>query len=190
MAQKNTKHAKSPEIHSEAELQPYVDTVGAAAHRAMTALILPSQGLPYLHKMKFDPIGYDPLDITRRINVIEQINQTFTYLASFAAAKILFGLHPNCGLRLNLGTASGSDIESVQDGFLAAEVFAAVTPRNNKKLRKDIDKVCAAQANHRYVFYYCPNEALSQQEHESIFERTKVIVRAVDLKREFPSLPL
>jgi hypothetical protein len=107
--------------------------------------------------MKFEKLGFDPLDTTRPLNLIEQLNQTFTYAASFKAAEYL--LHSKqrfASLALNLGTDSGWDIESSENGGLAAEVFAAVDPRNNRKLEKDIAKVAAAQAAIRYVFFMCP----------------------------------
>jgi hypothetical protein len=89
--------------------------------------------------------------------LIEQLNQTFTYAASLKAAEYLFRNHPaiTC-LTLNLGTTSGWDIEGPESGGLVAEVFAAVNPQNNKKLEKDIEKVAAANATHRYVFFMCP----------------------------------
>ena len=79
-------------------------------------------------KMKFGGIGFDPLDPKRALNIIEQINQSFTYLASFYALEVLFTEYSELApFRLNLGTAPGSDIES-ECGELAAEVFASVTP--------------------------------------------------------------
>jgi hypothetical protein len=57
--------------------------------------------------------------------------------------------------RLNLGTDSGTDVEST-DGQIAAETFASVDPRNNRKLEADIDKVARTNAVHKYVFYICP----------------------------------
>lgn len=110
-----------------------------------------------LRKIKFEQIGCAPLDPQRSLNFIEQLNQTFTYLASFKAAKLLYERHAGLKLlTLNLGTTSGSDIESEFDGGIAAEVFAAVNPNSNNKLRKDIDKVSAINAKHKYVFFMCP----------------------------------
>jgi len=83
---------------------------------------------------------------------MEQINQTFTYLASAKALKAVMMQHPTLGpFTLNLGTASGSDIES-GDGVLAAEVFAAVNTSNNQKLARDIQKVQQTTATYKYVF--------------------------------------
>ena len=113
--------------------------------------------LEFLYQLKFNATGCDPLDPSRALNFIEQLNQTFTYLASFNGAEFLFSRHPKVQhLTLNLGTAAGSDIETPEGGGIAAEVFAAVTPRNNGKLTKDIKKVSSAKAKHRYVLFMSP----------------------------------
>ena len=113
-------------------------------------------------KMKFGGIGFDPLDSDRALNIIEQINQSFTYLASFYALEILFTEYPELApFRLNLGTAPGSDIES-ECGELAAEVFAAVAPTSNQKLKKDINKVIKMDARLKFVFFMCPNFELGR----------------------------
>ncbi len=48
-------------------------------------------------------------------------------------------------------------IESDFDGGIAAEVFAAVHPKSNNKLQKDIQKVLDVNVKHKYVFFMCPN---------------------------------
>lgn len=127
-------------------------------------------------KMKFGGIGVDPLNATRELNVIEQINQSFTYLASFYALEVLFTHYPQLApFRLNLGTAPGSDIES-ECGELAAEVFAAVAPTSNQKLKKDINKVLETDATLKFVFFTCPNFELGRQ---TKLEREGVIVWAL-----------
>lgn len=127
-------------------------------------------------KMKFGGIGFDPLDPKRALNIIEQINQSFTYLASFYALEVLFTEYSELApFRLNLGTAPGSDIES-ECGELAAEVFASVTPTNNQKLRKDIDKVLETEARLKFVFFICPNFELGRQPQ---LERSDVVVWAL-----------
>ena len=127
-------------------------------------------------KMKFGGVGFDPLNPDRELNIIEQINQSFTYLASFYALEVLFTKYRELApFRLNLGTASGSDIES-ECGGLTAEVFASVTPTNNQKLKKDIDKVLQTNANLKFVFFICPNFELGRQPQ---FERDDVTVWAL-----------
>lgn len=132
------------------------------------------QGL--FSKMKFGGIGFDPLDSKRELNIVEQINQSFTYLASFYALEILFTEYPYLApFKLNLGTAPGSDIES-ECGSLAAEVFAAVSPSSNLKLKKDINKVLNTNAELKFVFFMCPNFELGRQPK---LERDNVIVWAL-----------
>ena len=127
-------------------------------------------------KMKFGGIGFDPLDSKRKLNIVEQINQSFTYLASFYALEILFIEYPELApFRLNLGTAPGSDIES-ECGELAAEVFAAVAPTSNQKLKKDINKVLETNAKLKFVFFMCPSFDLGRQPK---LERDDVIVWAL-----------
>lgn len=127
-------------------------------------------------KMKFGGIGFDPLNSDRKLNVIEQINQSFTYLASFYALEVLFIEYSELApFRLNLGTAPGSDIES-ECGELAAEVFAAVAPTSNQKLKKDINKVLQSDAKLKFVFFMCPNFKLGRQFQ---LEKDNVIVWAL-----------
>lgn len=103
--------------------------------------------MQFLFRLKFEKVGCDPLSCSRPLNLIEQLNQTFTYLASFSGAEFLFERHPEVKrLILNLGTSSGSDIESAECGGIAAEIFAAVTPRNNGKLVADVEKVSLSSA--------------------------------------------
>lgn len=71
----------------------------------------------------------------------------------------LFERHADAGgFRLNLGTAAGTDIESVVPDVVAAETFAAVHPLNNRKLTKDMEKLARTcpMAKARYVFFGAP----------------------------------
>jgi len=129
----------------------------------ISAEITSSTSKTLFSKMKFGGIGFDPLDSNRGLNLIEQINQSFTYLASFYALEILFTEYPELApFKLNLGTTAGSDIES-ECGGLAAEVFAAVAPTSNQKLKKDISKVLETNARLKFVFFMCPNFELGRQ---------------------------
>jgi hypothetical protein len=151
-------------IDSTRELDELENQVIAAAKRtvdALRALLSDAEPLHAFSLMKFELSGFHPTD-DRSLNLIEQVNQTFTYLASFQATRWLFKYHPEAApFRLNLGTASGTDIESI-DGSIAAETFASVNPRNNRKLDSDIDKVGRTSATHKYVFYICPRDAVTE----------------------------
>jgi hypothetical protein len=69
--------------------------------RTIRAWIAKQTGDPLLmlRQMKFQAVGYRPID-GRPLNLVEQINQTWTYLVALAAAKQLLALHPE-------GAASG-----------------------------------------------------------------------------------
>jgi hypothetical protein len=52
----------------------------------------------------------------------------------------------------------------LEDGGIAAEVFASVDPRNNRKLANDIEKVSRANAKYRYVLFMTPLHEAGQYE--------------------------
>jgi hypothetical protein len=147
-------------ISSEREIDEYEATLRKTAQHAcrrINGLSEKTDSIEFLEKLKFEQVGVDPLNESRALNIIEQVNQTFTYLASFRAAKLLFEWHPTIGsLTLNLGTAKGSDIETTEGIKIAAEIFAATSPNSNQKLKRDIAKVTAVPAEYKYVFFVCP----------------------------------
>jgi hypothetical protein len=145
-------------VRSSEDLSTLEARVVASAQKSAEALariLAESKPLDALARVKFEQVGFHPIQ-DRALNFIEQINQTFTFIASLRAAAWIFSHHPEVGpLRLNLGTAAGSDIESLE-GSLAAEAFAATTPSSNDKLRKDVTKVAGVAARLKYVFYSSP----------------------------------
>ena len=74
------------------------------------------------------------------------------------AARKLLDLHPREVLKLapDAHASLELDIMSETPGFIGAEVFAAVNPRNNQKLRKDCVKMANRSEVHRYVFFMSP----------------------------------
>lgn len=153
-------------IRTVEEADEIVTTVTQSAERALAELAKSAtakHGLQALWSMKFSSVGCDPLNADSPLNLIEQINQTFTYLASAKAVKQLLELHPELApFTVNLGTSPGSDIESAC-GSLAAEVFAAVNTSNNRKLARDRVKVSQTGARFKYVFFMCPGYAPERQ---------------------------
>ncbi len=130
-----------------------VDATAASLKRLLDV----ETSLATFARLKFTEAGHDPLNIDRPLNMIEQLNQTFTYLASVAAARWLLLHHPTCApLVLNLGTAPGFDIQS-ECGQFVAETFAVTHPHSNDKLRKDVAKMQTTVAKHRFVFYFSPS---------------------------------
>jgi hypothetical protein len=166
-------------VEEATRLEAHLEEAAAATVARLTCLAGEKSALRVLEALKFEQSGRDPLDPTKPLNLIEQLNQTFTYLVSLRAVELLFQEHEEAApFRMNLGTAAGSDIESV-DGSVAAEIFAAVAPDNNRKLMKDIAKVRGTQATHKYVFFYCPGEFERQI-------RDDVIIVPVSLERVRP----
>lgn len=134
-----------------------------------------------LRRMKFEAIGFHPIE-DRPLNLVEQINQTWTYAVAIAAARQLLVLHPNVGgLRLAPGAhaALELDIMSEQPGAVGAETFAAVTPRNNGKLEADLTKLTSRIERHRYVFFMSP--AFPGSNRLPQFERNGIQVWSVDI---------
>lgn len=152
---------KKVELHNPEEVEDYLEMLQDSANEAQMKIMDYSgnhDGMMLLQKMKFEEFGFDPLNPERNLNLIEQINQTFTYLSSFKAVELLFDWYPDLSkLSLNLGTASGTDIESPEYDGIAAEIFSATRPNSNNKLNKDIDKVSSVNAKHKYVFFLCPS---------------------------------
>ena len=142
------------------EVEKHLEMLNESANAAQINILELSEtrnGLQLLEEIKYEKIGYDPLNSERELNLIEQVNQTFTYLASFKAVEILFQQHPEVSqFVLNLGTTAGTDIESIDSVGIAAEVFAATRPSSNNKLNKDFEKVKATNKAHKYVFFMCP----------------------------------
>jgi len=151
----------------------------SAANTAKWLVAQTTDPMSLLRAMRFDTVGHDPLT-GEPLNIVEQLNQTFTILVTLRAIERLFELHPDAGgYRLALGTSSGRDIESVKEGLVAAEVFSATSPASNQKLKKDQMRLATDPAQHRYVFFCCPGySAGRQQKLETI---SGIQVYAVDL---------
>lgn len=122
--------------------------------KAISCQRLEKHGIEFLEVLRFEQVGIHPKDGKTPLNIVEQINQTFTYLFSFAAVEYLLEEKIGAdGYVLNLGTKSGSDNVSIRKGI----VVAAVDPLNNQKLKKDIAKVVSTTAKYKFVFYYSPS---------------------------------
>ena len=124
--------------------------------------------LAFLKSLRFELVGHDPLT-GEPLNVVEQLNQTFTILVTLRAVEQLTELHPDAdGFRLALGTSSGRDITSVKPDLVAAEVFSATAPNSNQKLKRDTKRLSADPARYRYVFFAAPGYVGRQERLETI----------------------
>jgi hypothetical protein len=146
-------------VQSPQDVDRHLDTVKAAATKTR-AWLMGHDGDPLdlLRAMKFETIGFHPV-ADHALNVVEQINQTFTYAVALAAARELLILHPEAnGFHLAPGAHASLalDIMSEVDGLVGAETFAAVSPRNNGKLAADLAKLALRPETHRYVFFASP----------------------------------
>ncbi len=146
-------------VRNSEDVDRHLETVRCAAAKTRNWLLAhDGDPMDLLRSMKFETIGYHPMS-DRALNVVEQINQTFTYAVALAAARELLILHPDAGAFHLAPGAHASlplDIMSEADGLVGAETFAAVTPRNNGKLAADLAKLALRQERHRYVFFASP----------------------------------
>jgi hypothetical protein len=146
-------------VQTAADVDHYVDQLRASARRTQEWIAAQSgDPLDFLRGLKFDAVGGHPIE-DRPLNVVEQINQTWTFAVALAAARQLLALHPDVGgFRLAPGAHASIplDIMSEAEGQVGAETFAAVSPRNNGKLATDLAKMAMRRELHRYVFFMSP----------------------------------
>jgi hypothetical protein len=146
-------------VRSIADADLYLDRIRASAER-VRLWIAEHTGDPLdlLRDMKFSPVGFHPIE-DRPLNLVEQINQTWTYAVALAAARHLLKIHPDVG---GFKVAPGAhmsiplDIMSESEGAVGAETFAAVHPRNNGKLAADLAKMVSRPEAFKYVFFSSP----------------------------------
>jgi len=146
-------------VTSSADVDRHLDLIRASAARAQ-AWIVSHRGDPLdlLRQMKFQPVGFHPVE-DRALNLLEQLNQTWTYAVALEAARKLLELHPEAG---GFHVAPGAhmsiplDIMSIEPGLVGAETFAVTKPSSNNKLNKDLMKLAARPERHRFIFFSAP----------------------------------
>ena len=169
-------------VRSVEDVDRYLGQVRKAAADAH-AWVAEQTGDPidFLRRMKFDRVGFHPIE-GHALNMVEQINQTWTYAVALAAARQLLELHPNAGgyhLAPGAHASRALDIMSETDLMVGAETFAAVDPANNRKLALDLVKMAARPEQHRYIFFMSPKFPGAQRHPR--FERDRVQVWSVDV---------
>jgi hypothetical protein len=171
-------------VRSKSDVKHHMDLVRASALRVHNVIAaMTGDPLDMLRRMKFEPIGYHPIE-DRPLNLVEQINQTWTFAVALAAARQLLTLYPvevSGGFNLAPGAhaALELDIMSEVEGLVAAETFAVVKLNNNDKLKDDLVKLAARQETHRYVFFMCPDHPGNERRPK--LERFGVQVWSVDV---------
>ena len=148
-------------VKNSSEIDAQIEIVKESARQAVEKLqeLCGLAPMEFFWRVKFDPVGFHPLEL-RRINIIEQINQIWTYLAALEASRILLKNHPASGAMLLAPGAHFSqplDIMS-EDGKVGAEVFATVDPANNRKLKLDRAKLIGKTRDDLklYIFFMSP----------------------------------
>jgi hypothetical protein len=156
---KNTKGvisiSRKIEINNIDELQLYYETINQTHYKAVENLRdqLSSKPEFLLEIIKFDKIGFHPVDPSLQLNLIEQINLHCSYLVALKATEWLINKHRGKTWLVSPGSSSlGPDISS-SDNTICAEIFAAVKRTNNRKLHKDISRLNKNNADFKYVFY-------------------------------------
>lgn len=109
-------------------------------------------GMQFFAEIKFGKTGRDPLTGCE-LNLIEQINQTYSDIVALSAVQDLLTQYPGKAFEMHLGPIAGYDIQST-DGEVIAECFAATSVNSNDKMNKDCCKLLRAQAVYKHL-YFC-----------------------------------
>lgn len=169
-------------VRSLDDIERYSHTIRLAASQTQAWIAAHSgDSMDLLKAMKFETIGFHPIG-DHSLNVIEQINQTFTYAVALAAARELLVRHPGAGgfvLAPGAHMTRPLDIMSEAEGLVGAETFAAVNPANNRKLAGDLQKLAFRPERYRYVFFASPRFPGTMRLPR--FERDGVEVWSVDI---------
>lgn len=145
-------------VRNISEIERHLATIEASTKKAIEALAALTNPAQALREMKFGKTGRHPIE-DRALNVVEQINQTFSYLVALNAAKWLLEAHPEAGgfsLAPGAHASQRLDIMSLEPDMIGAEAFAATSPKSNNKLDKDLRRLSDDPAQVRYAFFYSP----------------------------------
>lgn len=163
------------------EIEVHLATIEASTKRAIESLASLTSPADALRQMKFGKTERHPIE-DRALNVVEQINQSFSYLVALNAARWLLEAYPDAGgLSLAPGAHASQrlDIMSVEPDLVGAEAFAATRPQSNRKLDKDLKRLAGDPSRHRCAFFYSPGFAPGR--HPKLEKVEGVEVRCVDI---------
>ena len=132
------------------------------AVRAVQAIAASKQtAIDTICALKFERVIDDRL-FDEKLNFIEYLNQTFTYLVCLTAGIHLLKESPERPVTIRFGIAAGYDVEA-GGGKLIGECFAATSVKSNSKLKNDLLRL---QANHvaqeKYAFFYTRSTSVDQ----------------------------
>jgi hypothetical protein len=148
-------------VHNENDIEQHLATVKASAKRAANELVaLANSPSQLFWRMKFEQFGRHPIE-DRSLNLVEQINQSWTYVSALEASRKLLKCHQGQVFQLAPGAHAALPFDIVNlNGNICAETFAAVHPDNNNKLERDIAKLELHAQRHSeascYVFFISP----------------------------------
>lgn len=168
-------------VRTVSEIEQHLATIELSTRHAIEALAALTSPTDALRKMKFGKTGRHPIE-DRALNVVEQINQTFSYLVALNAAKWLLEVHPDAGgfsLAPGAHASQRLDIMSIEPDLVGGEAFAATHPQSNRKLDKDLKRLAGDPSRHRYAFFYSPEYAPGR--HPKLEKVEGVEVRCVDI---------
>ena len=84
-------------VRSERDADALMDRVRQLAQQVRGWIAVQrGDSLDMLQRIKFEPVGFHPIE-GYALNLIEQVNQTWTYAVAIAASKQLLRLHPDVG---------------------------------------------------------------------------------------------
>ena len=151
--------ARCLQVCNTGDIDRYMDRVRDAASRIQKWMATQDgDALNLLWRIKFETSGLHPI-FGHPLNIIEQINQTWTFIVALCAARHLLEMHPDAGgfvLAPGAHAALDLDIMSKAPGLVGAEAFAAVNLGNNDKLKTDLRKLAGRTERHRYLFFMSP----------------------------------
>lgn len=119
----------------------------------MRAVMQSKQAQEILRKIKFQKLIEDHI-FDERLNFVEYLNQSFTYLTCIVAAELILTMYPEKNVTINFGTQSGYDVFT-EDGDVICECFTVASVKSNEKLKKDVARVHEnQQAIKKLVVFY------------------------------------
>ena len=132
---------RNKKLYSLKDLGKIKESAKKSMQEAMNLLQTEKNALELFSKMKFQKSGFDPLS-TEPCNLLEQVNQVFTILMScYAATNLIEGASY---FEFAFAEKSGRDLvayDSNRNKIAEAEIFTAVSAKNNGKLRKEINRL-------------------------------------------------
>jgi hypothetical protein len=171
-------------IHNFDDIEKYIQEVRVAARNAYEWIAQHnSDPFEFMRSVKFEKKGFHPTT-HHPLNLIEQVNQTWTYMVALHATKLLLEWHHDAeGFMLAPGANASQelDIMSIKSGLVGAETFAATSPKSNGKLKTDLAKMENRLEKNRYIFFACLQEQYNVTQQHPKLEKPDIQVWSLKL---------